>query len=86
MNNFYKSTSNLLYFFGFGSVVFILIIAANLSSWIDSQYWYFGAALLFLLLFVSISLMIIAANLKFLPVPKKFEGKSIPQILEEHKK
>ncbi|NCN82372.1 MAG: hypothetical protein GW947_00230 [Candidatus Pacebacteria bacterium] len=85
MNNFYKGLSNLLNIFGILTFVMMLVVALQVGSWSESPYWYFGAALTWVLFIMSMSMVILAANLKFFPIPKKFEGKSIPQILEERK-
>ncbi len=64
--------------------VFILLIL-NINNYIESPYWMLGAGLIWLMFLITILLFIIAASLRWLPTPKKFENKSMRESLKQNK-
>lgn len=71
MKDFWKGASIVLNLFGFLSLVMLLILFAETNTYLDSPYWAVHAASTFILFFISIFSLVLAANLRRLSVPEK---------------
>jgi hypothetical protein len=71
-NDFWVGVRNILYFFGISTIILEIVLFSEMEMIIDSPYWALGAAVMWLLFIVGMSLLILGANLKHFPVAEKY--------------